>query len=189
MKKEYIRTEEMKILFSLMPTLKSMKLSLDVELKRNIEFTKDEDGDYIEGMTFGDCGLSDMPFANTNETSDKTASIALSYEKQISNEYKEAKKAIKEICKEIYCIEIILDKIEIALNALNKSQREILELKFWQEYSWNDIMKNLNANKIFYSKRQLQNYVNKAVDKLRTVAMIDIEMYKNVIGLMNKINS
>ncbi len=189
MKKEYVRTEEIKELFSLIPTLKSMKLSLDVELQRCRDFVNDEDEIVIEGMTFGDFRLSDMPFANTNETSDKTANIAINYEKEISNETKEANKAIKQITKEMYYIEIILDKIEIGLKALNCIQKEVLELKYWKSCTWNEILKYYESKNVFYSKRHIQRFTKDSLEKLRIIALIDLEMYKNVIGLINNTNN
>ena len=188
MKKEYIRTEEFKELLLLIPMLRSMKRSLDVELQRCINFVNDEDITVIEGMTFGNCRLSDMPFANTNETSDKTSDIALNYEKQICSEAKEAKKAIKQITREIYYIEVIIDKIEVGLKSVNKTQREILALKYWQGYSWNEIVVELEKQKCFYSKRQIQRFNKISLEKLKTIALIDIDMYKNIKALINNTN-
>ena len=74
MKREFIRLEEMKELLTLVPTLRDIRLSLQAELKRNADYVNDTDRDVIERMTF-DFRLSDMPFANTNETSDKTPNV------------------------------------------------------------------------------------------------------------------
>lgn len=166
-----------------------MKLSLDVELQRCKNFVNDEDNIVIEGMTFGNCRLSDMPFANTNETSDKTADIALNYEKLINNESKEAKKAIKQITKEMYCIEIVIDKIEIGLNCIGRVQQEVLKLKYWENKTWDEIMEYLKEQNIFYSKVGIRKNTKKAIKKLNTIALIDLDMYKNVIALINNTNN
>ena len=52
MKKEYIRPEEMRELFTLVPLLKNIKISLDSDLRRLTDYEKDSDNDYIEGLTF-----------------------------------------------------------------------------------------------------------------------------------------
>lgn len=186
MKKEYIRIKEMENLFSLIPDLKNMKLSLSTELKKLSDYAKDNENDYIESMTFGSCELSDMPHANTNETSDKTASTALLYQQQINSEAKEVKEASKQIVKEIYCIEIVLDKIEIALNSLGKIQKEILDLKYWQNNTWGEIIDKLKKNNSFYSKWQIQEIVKKSIRKINIISMIDIEAYNKVLRLVER---
>ena len=185
MKREFIRYEEMKELLTLVPTLKDIRLSLQAEIKRNADYVNDTDRDVIEGMTFGDFRLSDMPFANTNETSDKTANIALNYEKLISNEAKEAERAIKEIIREIYYIEIVLDKIEIGLNSLSKVQQEILTQKYWENKTWDEIMEHLREQKIFYSKVGIRKKTKQTIKKINTIALIEMNIYKKVIALIN----
>ena len=185
MNREFIRYEEMKELLTLVPTLKDIRLSLQAEIKRNADYISDTDSDVIEGMTFGDCRLSDMPFANTNETSDKTANIAMNYNKLISGEAKQAKQAIKEIARELYCIEVILDKIEIGLNSLGKVQKEILTLKYWEDKTWDEIIEYLKTQEIFYSKKHIRTKAKLALKKLNTIALIEINIYKKVIALIN----
>ena len=130
----------MKELFALVPLLKSIKLSLDADLKRVSGYTKDADDDYIEAMTFSNYELSDMPHPNTNAFHSKTEDGALLYQQTIDHEAKENKQAVKETIGEIYCIEVILDKIEIGLKGLSQTQQEILKLKYWEEKTWNEII-------------------------------------------------
>ncbi len=185
MKREFIRLEEMKELLTLVPTLRDIRLSLQAELKRNADYVNDTDCDVIEGMTFGDFRLSDMPFANTNETSDKTANVALNYEKLISNEAKEAERAIKEIIREIYYIEIVLDKIEIGLNSLGKVQQEILTQRYWENKTWDEIIEYLKTKNVFYSNSNIRRKTKFALKKLNTIALIEMNIYKKVIALIN----
>lgn len=187
--KQYIRAEEMKELFSVVPLLKNMKLSLRTELQRCKNYSDDEDSFVIESMTFGNCELSDMPFAKTNETSDKTSDIALEYHSKINNEAKEAKKAIKEIVKEIYCIDIVIDKIEIGLNSIGRTQQEVLKLKYWEGKTWDEITEHLKTQKIFYSKKCVRDKAKLSVKKLNTASLIDLDIYKNVKTLINKTNN
>lgn len=175
----------MKELLTLVPTLRDIRLSLQAELKRNADYVKDTDCDVIEGMTFGDFRLSDMPFANTNETSDKTASVALNYEKLISNEAKEAERAIKEIIREIYYIEIVLDKIEIGLNSLGKVQQEILTQRYWENKAWDEIIDCLKTENVFYSDSSIRRKAKFALKKLNTIALIEINIYKKITALIN----
>ena len=179
----------MKELFILVPLLKNVKISLDSDLKRLTNFKRDSDNGYIEGLTFSNFELSDMPHSNTNAFHSVTETGALNYKQVIKNEAKEVKKALKEIIKEMYHIDIVLDKIEIGLNSLTETQREIIQLKYWEEKTWNEIIQALICTNDFYSKKQIRIISDKAMRKLRTVAMIDTEMYKNVIALINNINS
>lgn len=190
MSKEYIRTEEMKELFTMLPLLKNMRLSLGADLKRLAEYTKDEDVDVIEGMTFNNFRLSDMPHSNTNAFHSSAEDGALNYKEVISNEAKEIRKACKETIKEIYYIEVIDDKIGIGLNALTELQRDVLKLKYWQNNTWNEIIEQLSRdNKVFYSKRQIQRFTKDSMEKLKTIALIDLEMYRNVTALIKQTNS
>lgn len=185
MNREFIRIEETRELLSLVPILKDIRLSLQAEIKRNVDYVNDTDSDVIESMTFGDFRLSDMPFANTNETSDKTANIAMNYEKQISNEAKQAKYAIKEITRELYCIEVILEKTEIGLNSLSKVQQEILTQKYWENKTWNEIIEFLKTQDVFYSNSSIRGKAKSALKKLNTIALIEMNIYKKVIALIN----
>ncbi len=187
MKREYIRTEEMKQLLILVPDLRNMKLSLDSELKRLQEFEKDMDSDYIESATFGGFELSDMPFAKTNKTSDRTADIAISHQNNI--EAKEIEKAKKEVVREKYYIEAVLDKIEIGLRAVGKVQSKVVELKYYRDYPWNEILTEIESDKFFYSRAKIQRMVKRTIIKLTTITMIDVQMYKNVMSLVEKTNN
>ncbi|HAS91776.1 MAG TPA: hypothetical protein DCS12_05905, partial [Clostridiales bacterium] len=104
----------------------------------------------------------------------------------IKNEAKEVKKALKEIIKEMYHIEIVLDKIEIGLNALTQTQIDILKLKYWQDNTWNEIVECLKKDKVYYSKRQVQTIAKKGIIKINVIALIDMEMYNNVKELINR---
>ena len=185
-KRTYIRNEEMKQLLAMVPDLRNMKLSLEAELKRLQAFEKDMDSEYIESATFGNCVLSDMPFSNTNETSDKTGDIAASYQKQITNEAREIKKSIKEVIREKYNIEVVLDKVELGMRSIGESQRKVLELKYFQCYTWNEILRELDSDKSYYSKTQVQRIVKSSVSKLTTITLIDREIYENVISLLEE---
>lgn len=186
MKKEYIRPEEMKELFALVPLLKNIKISLNSDLKRLTDFKRDSDNDYIEGLTFSNFELSDMPHSNTNAFHSVTENVALNYKQVIKNEAKEVKKALKEIVKEMYHIEIVIDKIEIGLNALTQTQIDILKLKYWQDNTWNEIVECLKKDKVYYSKRQVQTIAKKGIIKINVIALIDMEMYNNVKELINR---
>ena len=186
MAKQYIRPEEMRELFILVPLLKNIKISLDADLKRLTDYKKDSDNDYIEGLTFSNFELSDMPHSNTNAFHSVTENGALNYKQVIKNEAKEVKKALKEITKEMCHIEIVLDKIEIGLNALTQSQSDVLKLKYWQNATWNEIVDSLKKNNIFYSKSQIQRIAKKGIIKINVIALINMEMYKNVKELINR---
>lgn len=185
-KREYIRFDEMRCLLSLVPELENKILSLKAELKRLEEFEKDNNNnDYIESAMFGNVRLSDMPCANTNKTPDKTADIAVSHEQQMSHEAKEIKRAKKDIVREIYNIETILDKVRIGLNSLGKIQREILQFKYWENKTWDEIIEYLKTKNIFYSKKHIRYKAKNSINKLNSVAMIDIKIYQNVINVQN----
>ena len=155
----------MKELFALVPLLKNIKISLNSDLKRLTDFKRDSDNDYIEGLTFSNFELSDMPHSNTNAFHSVTENGALNYKQVIKNEAKEVKKALKEIIKEMYHIEIVIDKIEIGLNALTQTQIDILKLKYWQDNTWNEIVECLKKDKVYYSKRQVQRSEERRVGK------------------------
>jgi len=179
----------MKELFSLVPLLKNIKLSLDADLKRVKEYAKDADDDYIKGMTFNNYELSDMPHSNTNSFHSTTENGALLYQQTIDNEAKENKKAVKEIIKEIYCIEVILDKIEIGLKGLTEIQKELLPLKYWEAKTWNEVAQHLKNEKKYYSEWQIQANVKKAIKQINIIAMIDMESYKKVKSLIKRSES
>lgn len=175
----------MRELFSMVPNFKNMKLSLSANLQKLSEYKQDTNEEYMESISFGSFELSDIPPSVTNNFHSSTENGALNYEQQILNEKKEMRKAHKDICREIYFIEVILDKIEIGLNALPKHRQEILQMKYWESYTWNEVVESLKKSDIFYSKKRIQEFAKKDMAKLNMIALIDMKMYENVLALIN----
>jgi hypothetical protein len=98
---------------------------------------------------------------------------------------KDAERAIKEIIREIYYIEIVLDKIEIGLNSLGKVQQEILTQRYWENKAWDEIIDCLKTENVFYSDSSIRRKAKFALKKLNTIALIEMNIYKNVIALIN----
>lgn len=173
MKKQYTRYEEIKELIILMPLLKDLSSSLKADLERIKKYQNSIKDDVIDSIMFSQ-RISDMPFANTNETSDKTGNAAAISsaitEKVVSSE-------IHEIIQEIYIVDTIIEKIERGYRTLSETTQQILKFKFWENKTWAEIIVSLKGIEIYYSNRQLGEEVRKAVEKINIIAMVESEFY------------
>ena len=68
--------------------------------------------------------------------------------------------------------EIIIKKIDIAINNLSPLHREIIEYKYIKKLSWNEII-----DKTCYSERSLRNKKNEAV-RCIAIALFGVNVFK-----------
>jgi len=172
----YIRYHEMENLVKNYKTLEAMKQSLIIQLQT---FSIDTN-EHIHGAFFGggDPGMN----VQSNKISDNTYNIANSYRSNIENDYKSTLKEIKD---EFMIVELILDKLELALRRLPKLQREIILLYYCEELQWDALLEKMEENKMFVCKRQAQRYRKLALSKIRTISMIQLDAYEKVIQLID----
>ena len=113
--------------------------------------------------------LTGMPHGSGN--GDPTGKLATNlasgrvteFVKEIQQEIDETRAALAALLPEI-------EMVEIALSALNEREREVFEMKMIDEFSWAEILGQMNErHNGSYSKRTLQRLFDRAVDKVYVV--------------------
>lgn len=181
----YIRYHETEKLFTAWPYLQDLldNLSLDIMAAR----VKDSMGsadDYIYTMVIGNKALSNMPPAG--KISDSTGNIAENYHKMMLYDRKAVK---QEISVDIIEISLVVSKLEIAYRRLSFFQRRILQLYYWEDKTWKEIVAHLKCEGLFYSSRQIQEKRRAGIEKMTSVMTVTIETYESVMKLMEEKNS
>ena len=177
---QYIRYHEMEALLKSYKDMQGVIMSLKKELEHAAEEEVDTD-DAILSMALRHSTPDDIPSHPTGSTTDKTAAIAITYQKQLKAEHKAL---IDEIAGELTLLQLISDKMEIALSSLSETQKNIIESKYFQKLDWYTTLDKLAEAKIYISKHQAQNIRREAIERLVRVARITKAQYDQTIKLL-----
>ncbi|WMJ78465.1 MULTISPECIES: hypothetical protein [unclassified Sedimentibacter] len=161
-----ITDNQMKELFIKIPLLKSVKTSLESDLKRVTEYDSWQD-DAIDAINFNFI-LSDMP--RSGNISDKTSKAALKVEDIAC---KEKREILQQILNEIRCVDNLLQKVDLALNSLSEDERLSIVSKYWEKKTWDEV-----ARESMLSVSQTRRVAAKAIQKINIIARIRIEDYE-----------
>jgi hypothetical protein len=119
----------------------------------------------------------------TGKISDITANLAARYEKTIRSEKKHQN---KEIQKDLYDVQMILGKLDIALRRTRPLQQKICKLFYWEKKSWPEILEQIKPDREYISKRTAQAYRRKAIETMARVLMIDSDDYNKIMDLIGE---
>lgn len=175
---QYIGYAQMeKLLFSyseIDALLKTLKLELEtISSKEDIDFD-----DFIYSQTIKDRTFNSVPVRGTGNITDKTGDIAITYKQQAFKEHIKLKNEIKDEILDITCI---LEKINISLNGISQNQREIIKRFYFDRLTWKQIAKELKI-----VERSAQFLRRKGINKMVSIARINVDLYNKVIGILEK---
>ncbi|MDK2878138.1 MAG: hypothetical protein PWR06_854 [Thermoanaerobacteraceae bacterium] len=180
---QYIRYHEMEALLKAYKDMQGVIMSLKRELGEAMEgVDKNDIDDAILSMALQHSTPDDIPGHSTGSITDKTANIAISYQKRLEDEHKAL---IDELTKELILLKLISDKLEIGLSSLSETQKNIIEAKYFQKLDWYAVVDKLAEANIFLSKYQAQNIRREAIERLIRITRITIGQYEQVMKLIN----
>lgn len=144
--------------------------SLQAELQvAYIEGAEENDDDVIYALVIGNRYLDGLPKAPYH-FSDKTCNVAFIYKRAVTNSNR-AK--IKKLSLEILEINMIIEKIEIALTALNKYQQQLIKQIYFKE-----IPSECNLAE----ERRIKKEKRKALEIMSKIMRITEETFYNIIS-------
>lgn len=172
---EYIRAHEGETLIKLYPDLQGMAKSIRAQMKC-IMNSGDID-DTIHSMALSHLSFDEVPSFSSGSVNDKTGRIALEFETKLSHELQSS---LSELRSELLLVEVVLCKLDIALRTLTKVQREIIELKYWEGFVWNEI-----ADKVIVSESNVKEQRKKGIERICKISRIDINTYELIMKLFS----
>jgi hypothetical protein len=178
---EYVGYCEMEALLKSYKDMQGVIMSLKKELEHAAEEEVDTD-DAILSMALPHSTPDNIISHTTGNITDKTANIAISYQKKLEDE---RKALIDELTQELTLLQLISDKMEIALNSLSETQKTIIEEKYFKGLDWYTVLDELAKAKTYISKHQAQNIRREAIERLVRVARITKAQYDQTIKLLN----
>jgi len=167
----FIRYHEAEKLFMMYQTLQSILESLQLNLKGINE--DNEIDDTIYALIMGNKRL-DRTVPMIGNVSDSTGSLAV---KIPINQ----KILAKEITKDVLKLSIIIQKIELAKKNFSKKQTLIMELFYWGENTWGQVV---NKIKPVISVTSAKKERNCAVNKIVSISKITVEDYNWIVKLV-----
>jgi len=172
---EYIRTYEMENLIThyrdIQGTIQSILRDLE-ELSKGVDYN-----DTIATMALSRAPITDNTLSHTlGRISDKTGNVALKYQETLDEQQK---LLYREITEEIFLLELILDKMNIALGGLTTEQKKLLEDKYWHGLDWTAI-----ERKYLVSRTTGHTRRKEAIKTLVRISRISIKQYKQVMRIL-----
>jgi DNA-directed RNA polymerase specialized sigma24 family protein len=92
---------------------------------------------------------------------------------------REQRAALEEVNRDTLMISAILQKVEIALHILQPIDRRIMELRFLERLTWNEVSKALS-----YDVRSVQRRSKEALERVTAIARIEISVFVRVKNLL-----
>ena len=149
--------------------------SLKIELQlAYVKGAQEDDNEVIYALVLGNRKIDDMPRA-ANVISDKTFNVAISYRQSMKNSnYNE----IKRLSQEILAISVVLEKIDVAINALTESEVSLIKSIYFECKSWHEIARNDQE------ELKLKRDRKEILEKMAKIIRLPEEMYLDVIGMV-----
>ena len=140
---------------------------------------QDSDNEVIENMQLSGQAF-DSIYSNTNKITDKTASTAIHYKKELNHINKEDRSYIEAKLEEFKAEEKRLDKevvrVKNLLNRITKEERFVIELFYLERSKWDYIEKEyFNEFERHKSIKQLQTYRDNAIEKMLNIINIGLD--------------
>jgi DNA-directed RNA polymerase specialized sigma24 family protein len=105
------------------------------------------------------------------------ARIAIEHEKSLSIE---TQKALKELRSELLLLEMVVDKIDTALSAIQVLQKDILVMRYCEKLVFAEI-----ADKLFVSATKIKQKRKDALKRFCPLSRITMEEFEKVVKLFN----
>lgn len=171
----YIRYHETEQLFKMYPTLKAILESLQIDLN-SIEEQQTLDDD-IYSECIGKHGEGIIP--PIGHISDTTGNVAIRYKY-------EATIIGKQLKSDIIKLSSVIEKLDLGIKSLTELQKLILETYYWKEsMTWKQVIEILKEHNFYKNKDQAMTERSKAINKIASIAKIDMDAFNWVIELVN----
>jgi len=159
----YIKYPQAEELLKSYPKLKSYLKNLQIELERLYHEGKNDNidpDDILYSLAIGNRIMSDMPHAMPSP-GDKMTNVIRAKDRIISEE-------IRKLMQNILTIGEVVEKTTSALTCLTTQERRIIELKYFEDMPWKDILRETdNCIGILQGKRIRRAAVEKILPLLR----------------------
>ncbi len=159
----YIKYPQAEELLKSYPKLKSYLKNLQIELERLYHEGKNDNidpDDILYSLAIGNRIMSDMPHAMPSP-GDKMTNVIRAKDRIISEE-------IRKLMQNILTIGEVVEKTTSALTCLTTQERRIIELKYFEDMPWKDILRETdNCIGILQGKRIRRSAVEKILPLLR----------------------
>jgi len=177
---QYIREHEIEQLLGLYNDMQSMTENVKLQVS-SLESSKATDDD-IEGMALKRTTFDNTPGYSKGTASDRTAKVALSYEKSLDLE---TRKAMEELLQELQLIEVIIAKVEISLAVLTPIQKDIVMLRYCKGLKWGEIDSIINKSNYLFSISAMKARTKEAIQRMTKVCRIRTCEYEQVMRLFD----
>jgi DNA-directed RNA polymerase specialized sigma24 family protein len=166
-------------LYRLYPYLLNVLQSLFLDLERQAIGRLETDDEIIAALALAGRKLDDLPLLPEGHKSDRTAYVALVWER--------IKKYEKEdiagwLSQDMVALSVVIDKIRIAINALTIQEQRMMELLYWEDNSWEEV-----AHKIGAARSTVQYARKKVLSRMIHAARIMMEDYRKVMALIGEV--
>lgn len=175
---QYVRVHEIEQLLSLYHDLQGMAQSTRIQID-NISGSGVTDDD-IAALALHHATFDETPSYSTGAATDKTARVALKYESTLNLE---AQEVLKELQSELLLIEVVVDKLNIALSIIPMIQKNIITLRYCDGLKWNAISDGINKDGYVMSKSAAKTRCREGIDRLSKIVRVTIDEYEQVMKL------
>lgn len=109
----------------------------------------------LESMCLPISVMSDMPKSVTNRINSITENVALNYNQNLT-----------EATKEIHKLNRDIEKVEIALKRLKDIDRFLINKKWIEDLSWNEVGREFTSHYYYISGRNMKRRITKSLKKI-----------------------
>lgn len=177
----YIREHEVERLLGLYNDLQGMTENIRLQIQNVIESSAATDDDIL-AAALPHNSFDGIPSYSKGTASDKTAKIALSYEKSLDLETREA---IKELESELLLIQSVVAKLDIALSVLPVTHKEIVLLRYCKGLRWGEIDNIVNKDNYLMSISAMKERGKEGIGRIAKICRIRIVEYEQVMRLFD----
>lgn len=126
------------------PLMKTVleKLRIDIRSASIMKGLESEDA-VVYALAVGGRTLDGLPYPPAGNVSDKTATVASRFRKEID---KEQKITLVTLAKDITVLEAAIEKIDLALESLQSNERRVVEIFYIEQGNYKNAMKELNIS-------------------------------------------
>lgn len=174
----YIKYPQAEELLKSYRKLKSYLKILQIELERLYYEGKNDDinpDDILYSLAIGNRVMTDMPHAMPSP-GDKMTNIILAKDR-INNE------EIRNLIQIILTIGEVVEKTTSALTCLTTQERRIIELKYFEDMPWKDVLKGMET---YVEDRQGRRIKREAIEKMLPLLRITPEQLEFCIERMRE---
>lgn len=174
----YIVYPQIEELLKSYPKLKAYLKNLQIELERLYHEGANDNikpDDILYSLAIGNRIMTDMPHAMPSP-GDKMTNIIFSKDRIINDE-------MKNLMQKINTIGEVVEKTASALNCLTTQERQIIELRYFENMPWKDVLRKAeNCLEVLQGKRIRRS----AIEKMQPLLRVTPEQFKFCIERVKK---